>query len=178
MGLIGWLLGKRSRSVWKRLRFLFDTDDGSLPVIRLTGLGPEGVARIFDFLRSRATIDLDVLFWHRILDREERLGAYPNPAQLVATGEADEFHVLARGLVFGGTTLPDLGVFVHPREVVLDYRMGPEWGEAEVLALFELLRQLTALDPGASVRLGEFDSPRVQRLFVDAWLEYCQQRPV
>jgi hypothetical protein len=157
MRWIGWLLGERPGPVWRKLHNLFDTDDGSLPVIRLTNLSPEGVASIFAFLRSRTTMDLTVLFWHRTLDREERLDAYPNPAQLVATGEADSFQVLARGLSFAGTTLPDLGVFVHPREVVLDYRMGPEWDEAKVLALFELLRQLVELDRGARVRLGEGD---------------------
>ena len=161
--------------VWKRLHFLFDLDDGALYDIRLTGLDAAGVATAFDFLRSRARVNLDAPFWHRGLDREEPLEAYPNPARLVAAQEADPFHWLTQGLSFGGVTVPDLGVFVWPDEVTLDYRKGPEWSEPQVLALFELLRQLVSLIPGSSVHLGKHVLPGLDRLFVETWSEYCQK---
>jgi hypothetical protein len=161
-------------SVWKRLHFLFDTDDGALYDVRLTELQAEDVAIAFDFLRSRAQMDLHATFWHRGLDREERLDAYSNPARLVADGVAEPFHVLAQGLSLRGVTLPDLGVFVWPDEITLDYFKGPAWGEPQVLALFELLRQLVALAPGSRVHLCEHTLPKVDRLFVEAWSAYCQ----
>ena len=40
--------------VWKRLHFLFDTDDGALYPVRLMGLDADGVAATFEFIRSRA----------------------------------------------------------------------------------------------------------------------------
>jgi hypothetical protein len=161
-------------NIWKKLRFLFDTDDGSLPEVRVTELTSEGVAAVFDFIRSRAAVKADTLFWHRALNREERLDAHPDAATLVAEGQADAFHFLASGLSFHGVVLPDLGVFVCPDEVALDYRMGKEWGEPQMLALFELLRQLAALDPGARVRYDRHVLPKVEKLFLEAWSEYCR----
>src|SRR5437764_9976645 len=114
-------------AAWNKLRALFDTDDGSLPAVRLTELTAEGVAAVYAFLRARASVQPDLVFWHRALDREERLDAWPNPARLVATDEADPFHFLATGIAVGAITLPDLGVLVFPDAVALDYRMGPEW---------------------------------------------------
>ncbi|WP_337176770.1 hypothetical protein [Paludisphaera sp.] len=159
---------------WKKLRSLFDTDDGSLPEIRLAGLSRDGVARVFDLIRSRATLDSDAVFWHRALDREELLGAHRDPAGMVASGEAEPFHFVASGISAGGTILPDLGVFVFSDEVALDYRMGPEWGEAELGALFELLRILTAAAPEARVELDDHGLPEVERLFLDEWAAYCR----
>jgi len=162
--------------LWEQLRFLFDTDDGSLPKVRVTELSREGVAAIYAFLRARASVPPDLLFWHRTLDREERLDAWPNPALLVAGNEAEPFHFLATGLVFDGVALPDLGVFVFPDQVVLDYRMGPELDERRVLALFELLRQLAALDLTGRVRLDRHVLPAVEQRFLAAWVAYCHQR--
>lgn len=160
--------------VWKRLHRLFDTDDGALYPIRLTGLAAAGVSAAFQFIRSRAQITSDAVFWHRRLDREERIVDHPDPAHLVAANEADPFHVLARGLAFGGVALPDLGVFVWPDEITLDYRPGADWAEPQVLALFELLRQLVGVAPGR-VRLAEHTPSRLERLFVEAWSGYCQR---
>ena len=58
------------------------------------------------------------------------------------TGEADACHVVLRDTRVGAAVLPELGVFVLPDEVALDYRMGPEWRAEEVAALFTLLRTL------------------------------------
>jgi hypothetical protein len=164
----------QNRSVWRRLHCLFDTDDGSLPRICLTGLTAAGVEAVFDFLRSRAATFRGNPFWHRLLDREEPLDAHPDAARLVAERQADEFHVLAQGLSFRGVTLPDLGVFVWPTAVDLDYRMGPEWDESKVLALFELLRRLHTLDPGACVTLEPRVPATVEEAFLDEWSAYCR----
>ena len=91
----------------------------------------------------------------------------------MAAEQAEPFHVLARGVSFGGTAIPDLGVFVWPDELTLDYFQGPEWNEPQVFALFELLRQLVVLSPGSSVHLGRHVLPEVDRLFVEVWSEYC-----
>src|SRR5947209_1386478 len=102
--------------VWDEVGFLFDTDDGSLPEVRVTDLTPEGVAAAYAFLRARASVRPDLRFCHKGLGGEERLDGWPNPALLVATDEAEPFHFLAPGLAFDGVALPDLGVFVWPDE--------------------------------------------------------------
>jgi hypothetical protein len=47
--------------------------------------------------------------------------------------------------------------------------MGPEWSEAAVNALFELLAQLVALDKRASLSLEEDVLPEVKSRFKSAW---------
>lgn len=161
--------------VWSRLHSLFDTDDGSLPEVLVTELTSSGVAAVYAFIRSQAKAVSGRAFWHRTLDREERLDLWPNAAFLVAIEEAEPFHVLASGLTFDGVTIPDLGVFIFQEEVALDYRMGKEWDEAHVLALFELLRRLATLDPHAQVRLERGILPEVEKAFLEEWSAYCQR---
>ncbi|GEM_PF-2655244 len=55
-------------------------------------------------------------------------------------------------MIFGGLSsssgapIPDLGVFILDKGFVgLDYRMRPEWNEAAVIGLFELLCDLSGL---------------------------------
>ena len=157
---------------WDQLRKLFDTDDGGLYDIRLAGLGEASLVVAFDFIRSRASVMADALFWHTGLQKDQRVADYPDAPRLVAQGTAEPFHVLASGLEFCGAVLPDLGVFVWPDELTLDYRMGPEWDRPQLIALFELLRQLVAV-AGGHVGLGRHTLPRVDAEFVGAWREYC-----
>lgn len=157
---------------WDHLRWLFDTDDGALYDIRLTGLDEDGLATAFEFVRSRSIITPDDLFWHVGLDRDQPVADYPDAARLVARGVAEPFHVLAARLEFAGAVVPDLGVFVWPGEVTLDYRMGPEWGRPQLLALFELLRQLAAATGGGVSLCGKVP-PQGDAQFVSEWQAYC-----
>lgn len=162
---------------WERLRWLFDTDDGALYQIRLTGLEEAGVVAGFEFVRSRSAVTPDALFWHTGLERDERVAGYPDAARLVARGVAEPFHVLAPGLEFVGAVIPDLGVYVWPDELTLDYRMGPEWGRPQLIALFELLRQLAAA--GGRVELGSGAGAAVSRQFageLEAYSAGCATR--
>jgi hypothetical protein len=70
--------------------------------------------------------------------------------------------------------LPDLGVFVWPEEVALDYRMGREWDEQRVIALFELLRRLAAFSPDTCVTLASRVPPAIDRRFQAAFMAYCR----
>jgi hypothetical protein len=126
----------------------------------------------FEFIRSRASMSQDALFWHNALQQDQRVVDYPDAARLVAQGEAAPFHTLASGLAFDGVVIPDLGVFVWADELTLDYRMGPEWGGPQLLALFELLRQL-AFATAARVSLGQHVLPHVDAQFVSEWQAYC-----
>jgi hypothetical protein len=163
--------------VWNQLKSLFDTDDGSLRVIQVNGLGRDGVGASYAFIRSWCRTKPDNIFWHSGLDQDERLDAWPDAALLVADGEADPFHFLASGIAFDGVVIPDLGVFVFPGEVRLDYRMGSEWNEGRVLALFELLRRLAAFSPDAWVTLEPAMLPSVERRFQAAFSAYCEGQP-
>jgi hypothetical protein len=157
---------------WDRLRWLFDTDDGGLYDIRLTGLDETDLVKAFEFIRSRANITPDGRFWHTELQQDQCVADYSDAARMVVQGIAEPFHVLARGLEFRGTVIPDLGVFVWADEVTLDYRMGPEWDRPQLLALFELLRHLASATDGR-VSLGRHVLPDVDAQFVGEWQAYC-----
>jgi hypothetical protein len=163
---------------WDRLHWLFDTDDGALYDIRLAGLDEAGVAAAFEFIRASAAVIPDALFWNTALAREEQVAVCPDAARLVACGLAEPFHLLAPGLEFAKAVIPDLGVFVWADEVTLDYRMGPEWDRPQLLALFELLRQLRAA-AGGRVELGSGAGTAVNQQFageLEAYTLGCAAR--
>jgi hypothetical protein len=158
---------------WDRLRKLFDTDDGGLYEIRLAGLDEAGLVAAFEFIRSRSNITPDAVFWHKVLQQDLRVADHLDSARLVAKGIAEPFCVLAPAVEFAGAVIPDLGVFVWPDELTLDYRMGPEWDRPQLIALFELLRQLVAV-AGGQVGLGRHSLPQVNAEFVGEWRAYCE----
>ncbi len=126
--------------LWNNLHDMFDTDDGSLPDIYVRNLSGQGVKDMWAYLcHSAAGLAGDPSFWHIAKGQSIPVDAVPKAAELVVSGEADSFHAVLRGISFGEAVIPDLGVFVFPDAICLDYRMGPEWG---LKALFDLLNQL------------------------------------
>jgi hypothetical protein len=136
--------------LWFELADLFEEDDGSLPEIRLIDLTPGGVERIFAELSRRAEpLDPAQTVWHEERAQQVPLGELSDVGALAAKGRIAPSHFLLSGIRSGGVRLPDLGAFVFPDEVALDYRMGKDWN-ADVLAAFvELLAELQLLEPGA-----------------------------
>ena len=65
-----------------------------------------------------------------------------------------------------------LGVFVSSDAIYLDYRMGPEWGAAEVNSLFELLRHLQTMAQNEVVTLPPGETADFRQRFAKAFAEY------
>jgi hypothetical protein len=162
--------------LWSELRDHFEIDDGSLPEIRVDYADPEAMIRGYATLREQArNVHGHLSFWS-ISDEEARpLDSVPNAATLVVSGEAEPFHVLLVGVQPRGITLPDLGVFVDADRLTLDYRMGDEWGPAEVESLFALLSSLAAFDPRSSVSLQEGVLPEVEARFQRVWRRFLKE---
>ena len=141
--------------LWTQLHDLFDTDDGSLPEVRVDYSDTTAMVTEYALLRERAVDALtqNPHFWSNVHKEERPLDSVSNPAALVASGEAAPFHVVFGGIRFCGVTIPDVGVFVFPDELVLDYRMGSPWGPKELEAFFQLLVELSAFDPQTSLSL-------------------------
>jgi hypothetical protein len=162
-----------SDRLWAQLSECFETDDGSIPGIEITGLSPAGVAAVYAMLRRRSRLDGEPPdFWSRTEQASLPVDSVPNAAGLVAGGEADAFHHCISGVVAGGVELPTLGVFVWPDTVELDYRMGPDWGPSQVAGFFELLRDCCALDTGAVVTPADSEGPPYPDRFARAWSSY------
>lgn len=157
--------------LWQVLRDLFEVDDGSLPEIWLTFQDTRAVVAGYELVRSQSAgvVSKQSYLWSKVTNDEVELSAVPNPAALVVSGEAEPFHVVFGGVESNGVVIPDLGVFVFPSQLVLDYRMGPEWSGARVNALFELLAQMLVLDRQATLSLEEYVLPEVQSRFKSAW---------
>jgi hypothetical protein len=156
--------------LWSELHDLFDTDDGSLPEVRVDFTRRDGVTLGYALLRSRAgSLVGKASFWSKTRNEECLLDSVSNAAALVTSGEAEAFHVVLGGIQSRGVTIPDLGVFVFEDQLALDYRMGAPWGPGELHALFELLADLTRLDPGASLSLEPGMFLDVVARFQNAW---------
>lgn len=151
-------------AIWDEIRDFFDTDDGSLPEIRIENLSGDTIVKAYAWIRSNSTlISVDAQFWHVPDQSDKHLDVVPNATALVVAGVAEPFHFLAGGLSFQGTVIPDLGVFIFQDAIFLDYRMGPAWGEREVVALFELLRKITGWDSNATISLEEYVIPEMRQ---------------
>lgn len=164
-------------SLWSELHDLFDTDDGSLPEVRVGYSISSAAVGGYALLRSRAAriVTEKAYFWSNTLDSERPIDSVANPAELVVSGEAEPFHVVFGGLQSQSVVIPDLGVFVFPDRLALDYRMGSEWGPGQLLAFFELLADLVALDPQASLSLEDGPLDEVVARFQRAWRRWAAE---
>jgi len=160
-------------NVWDEAGKCFDTDDGSLPGIEIANISPAGVSAVYAMLRRRSRLNGNPPeFWSRICNETVSADFVPDPAGLVAAGEADAFHHCIEGVVAGGVDLPVLGIFVWPDCVELDYRMGRDWGPAQVAGFFKLLQDCCDLDPSAVVLPAESEGPPYPDRFLRAWSSY------
>jgi len=163
-------------SIWSQLRDLFDHDDGSLPEIELTNLGPAAIPRVLATLwrRGRDATAGGASYCDRRDGQDKPIASAEeaaNAAVLVCNQEAESIHVVLGGLGSAGSPIPDLGVFVHPDGLVLDYRMGSAWGPRQVDALFELLLTIAEIEPELTVRHQYSDEA-----FDVAWKQYREAR--
>lgn len=156
--------------LWDQLHEQFDTDDGSLPDIYIHNLKSDAIVSAYALLRDRATAVVTKCpdYWSTRLQQRLPLDAVPNASTLVLSGEAEPFHVVFGGITAKGVVIPDLGVFVFQECIALDYRMGREWGPPELEAFFELLVELSALDPACRVVLDD-GQPVSQASFGEAF---------
>ena len=162
-----------NQKVWESLRDMFETDDGSLPDVYILNLSGRSVSKIWAYLReSSGTLVGDSSFWNRAKAKSVAVDSVPNAAKLVVNGEAESFHVVLHGISLNGALTPDLGVFVFPDAIYLDYRMGHEWGAQGLDAFFALLHKLKSFDKNALVTLPPESPVEEKRRFAKAFSEY------
>ncbi len=56
-------VAKSPDRIWRRLKHLFETDDGSLPDTFIVGLNAEEVGAIYQWVRSNSDLHEDALAW-------------------------------------------------------------------------------------------------------------------
>lgn len=149
------------------LRPYFEEDDGSLPEVVVSFANADAMASSLRLLETLGARDVTVggaTWWSRA-EAGAKPYAAPEDALRVANGEADSFHLVFGGIEVAGAVLPDLGVFVDPGGLTLDYRMGADWGVQQVESFLHLLRRLQGL--GGIVAVPWWGVER-ERLFLQA----------
>jgi hypothetical protein len=163
-----------SDGLWEQVGECFANDDGSLPGILVANLSSEGVAGIYATLRARSRIagEEPPEFWSITEGRALPVDSVTNAAALVVSGQAEPFHHCIKGVIAAGVALPVLGLFVSQDAIQFDYRMGAQWGPAEVEGFFDLLRDCCAIDPGGVVLPAQCEGPPYPDRFAQAWATY------
>jgi hypothetical protein len=164
--------------LWRELHDFFDIDDGSLPEVRVDYSDQSATATAYALLRARAIRvgSADSGFWSNTLGMDVSLDSVPNAAALVVSGDAAPFHTVLRGIESADAVIPDLGVFVFPDQLALDYRMGPGWGPRELAGLFAILAQLVALDLKSTISLERGASAEATARFQRVWVQWMADR--
>jgi len=144
-------------SIPTELEQLFAIDDGSLPEIRVEGLDHQSIEDAIDLIHSAALTPVK----------------YGHEAGPDAPAGAKHFVVR---VAVDGTDLPELGVAPFEDAIIIDYRMGPAWDAKRVDALFELLRRICAVKPGAHIEIEPEADPKLRRAFQKAWTQYLTRR--
>ncbi len=125
----------------------FNRDDGSLPEIEVQFDCRDGVVKGLKQLFAHGASDVTVggaRLWMK-KSGESQTFEGPEDAELVIKELAEPFHIVLAGIDCAGMELPWMGVLVLSDALVLDYRMGPEWGAHEIDALLWLLLGLRKL---------------------------------
>ncbi len=159
-----------SDELWNAIRGCFETDDGSLPSIEINCLSTGDVEAIYSSLRERSRLwNNDAVFWDVKRKCEVPVDSVENAASLVAQKIAEPFHICLTELTVKDVTLPDLGVFILPDSIELDYRMGAEWSRDRVAALFLLLCQLANMALSAAIEPSWPEGPSDPDVFRRVW---------
>lgn len=162
-----------AHDVWSLAAPSFQHDDGSLPEVELGDLLPSEGPMIFAFLRDRFPIDETSTFWDEEQKEDRLVSSVENPVAMMASGRVPNFNVLLSEVTVAGAVLPPLNFFWWYDFISMDYRMGEEWGESQVLGLFTLLKEIISLTQSATLRLNLDDlPPPFPRMFMDAWRRF------
>lgn len=164
--------------LWPAVAPIFAVNDGSLPELSVGGLSGAAVEATFDCLRQLMPAPFPETQYIWLNDAEVPLATLAHPAAEVTSGAGEAFHCTMPGIEVDGVPVPELGVFVLPTEVEIDYRMGPEWDEATVAALLRLLLRCAPADARIMVwNVWEDDVREAAQAAIDAYAERVRSEP-
>ena len=135
---------------WPRVKHLFERDDGSLPDLFVENLSPDQTVVVYEWLLSQCSIAGNPTVWSFETERDVPVRDVPYPARAFVQSKVESFRHCVTGLFVGEVELPALSVSVESEGLSFDYRMGPDWNEQSVVALFALLRKVQQLAPGGA----------------------------
>ena len=134
----------------KELIEIFQKRDGALPDIELNNLTSSELISVYAFLRgcAKRISSAGAYYWCLKTESEVSIRINDNPATLVASSEAEPFHLCFDGITSpSGCKVPELGIFVFQDSLVIDYQMGASWTESALIGLFEIIDRIKVIAP-------------------------------
>jgi hypothetical protein len=138
-------------NIWTEVKHLFEENDGSLPDIFISNLTDQELIAAYEWLSNQCEASDQTAVWSKEKNQDIFLSEIPFPARAFCDGQIESFHHPLKGFSINGVTLPVICICLFPNELVIDYRMGSEWNEKKVLALFALLKNLRQIAPQAHI---------------------------
>ena len=139
-----------STELWHRVGHLFHADDGSLPDIFVDDLSNEEIVTIYDYVMTQSEIDGDPTAWNLESEEEIPIRDIDHPAKQYIEKRIESFrHCIV--LRVAGLELPRLSICVGQESIEFDYRMGKEWNEENVSALFSFLSKIQSIAPRSKI---------------------------
>lgn len=158
---------------WPQVKHLFEREDGSLPDIYLKNLSADEIIDIYEWLMKQCEIARNPTLWSIEKQQDIAIRDVSNPARAFVEGRVETFHHCLAELHSCDVALPELSVCVWPDSLSFDYRTGSHWTERNVIALFELLRQISLRAPKANLFQtdeGNYSNPNAE--FSEAFTAY------
>ena len=146
------LVVEPAEQLWESVRVFFELDDGSLPEVVVSGLAPQEVQFVFDFLKGHAANGTLVgqTTWVPARGGADVLVLeLQSPGLAAAEGRLPALHLVFRGVSFSGVRLPDLGAYFEVDAVAIDYFQGAQWGPVTIGAFADLLGAIAESCPEA-----------------------------
>lgn len=135
------------------LRQFFENDDGSLPEIEISFEEFNDAVQVFEYLCSLESRDVTAgggTLWS-IADQVSVPFPGAVAGSMVVAGVIESFHIVLGGVTYANKKLPNLGVFFTPKCIVIDYRMGNDWGSDEIQTFIALLSKFSSMGGTVSV---------------------------
>ena len=165
--------------LWVQLESLFVNDDGSLPDIFVSDLTGEQVHKIYNWVRTHADIyseSVSPLAWDCVNNCDVEIETISDPAREFLAGRIESFRHGLSLFTFSGAEIPQLTIFITDSSVEFDYRMGTDWGQSQVSALFDFLWAIQQMAPDATITHGFEGASEPTPEFNTAWHQFRRSK--
>jgi hypothetical protein len=159
-------------ALWNDLHDLFDTDDGSLPEIRITNLSADSISTIYDMIRTVAkTFPGEPEFWDKRRDQASPLGASQMRLDLLQKIWRNR-SILSRRASRSRAHHYRISAYsyskIRSRSITAWVRNGMQ----QCCTLFALFKQIRQVAPVAHITLEDAVIPIVRQRFESAVNDY------
>jgi hypothetical protein len=169
LAIMGWL--------YEQINDFFCEDDDSYPEVCVCNLNETQICTAYQFIVEKSAYFVGKpFFFNRDKNAEQSIEEVSNAARLVAKGTAQPFHFMVRDIRFGKDQhIHELGVFIMPNAIALDYEKGRVWGELEIESFLMLLLLILQASKDSFLKLEETVVDEAKERFSRAVLDLAKE---